>query len=134
MTTPNNTILTALNNILLNADLGYAIAWPGIPFTPPANEFWLEVRYLPNEGIQAGLANNATTVEQGIYQVSALGRTGVGAGKGMINTSVVASEVQALFQKGLSIIGLIRVSRSYQMSPIIEDDKIEIPVTIEYSR
>mgnify|MGYP006172880597 CR=1 FL=1 len=134
MTTPNNTILTALNTILLNADLGYAIAWPGLDFTPPANDFWLEINYLPNAGIQAGLSNNATTIEQGIYQVTACGRPGVGAGKGLINTQFVATQVQDLFQKGLLISGLIRISRSYQMSHDIEGDKIMVPVTVEYSR
>lgn len=133
--TPNSTIYTSFCTALEAANLGYAIAYPGLDFTPPTGAFWLEVNYLPNDGIQDGLSNNSTTIEQGIFQVNAMGRKGSGAGRGMIPTQRVAEELQAAFPKGTLISGLVRVSRTpYQMSPIQEGDKIMVPVTIPYTR
>ncbi len=133
--TPNSTIYTAFCTALEAAALGYSIAYPGLDFTPPDGAHWLEVNYLPNEGIQDGLSNSATTIEQGIFQVNAMGRKGAGAGRGVISTQSVAEELQAAFPRGTLISGLVRVSRTpYQMSPIQQDDKIVVPVTIPYTR
>jgi hypothetical protein len=134
--TTNNQILMACDQILIDADLGYPIAFHGIPFTPPAAGVWLQVTYLPNEGIQQGIGNSATVIEQGIYQVMACRRivdatiTG-----GVTPLQAALSLVATEYPKGKIITGLVRVQRTpYQSSLIEDEDRMMIPLTIQYSR
>jgi hypothetical protein len=135
--TTNNTILMACDQILIDAELGYPIAFHGIPFSPPpATGVWLQVTYLPNEGIQQGIGNDATVIEQGIYQVMACRRivdatiTG-----GVTPLQSALALVAAEYPKGKIITGLVRVQRSpYQSSLIEDEDRMMIPLTIQYSR
>ena len=130
MTPTNTQIQSALYDILIAANLGYPIAYPGIDFTPPASGVWLEVTLFPNEGIDSGLGYSSTTIPQGIFQVSAVDRPG----NGVFPVTNAAQEVQSAFPKGTTIAESVRVQRSpYQMDPIFEGDRLYIPVTIPYS-
>jgi hypothetical protein len=134
--TPNNTILMACDQILIDAALGYPIAFHGIPFTPPTSGVWLQVTYQPNEGIQQGIGNDADTIEQGIYQVMACRRivdatiTG-----GVTPLQSALALVAAEYPKCKIITGLVRVQRTpYESSLFEEDDRMMIPLRIQYSR
>jgi len=127
--TANSAIETALNQILEAAALGYPVAWPGIDFTPPANGEWLEVIYLPNQGVDDRLADDGYVSPQGIYQVTVASRP-----QSEIKLREAAEAVQAVFPKGTRISGNIRVgSHPYTSSARIEDDRMRLPVTVEYS-
>jgi hypothetical protein len=134
--TTNNQILMACDQILIDAALGYPIAFHGIPFTPPASGVWLQVMIMPNEGIQQGIGNSATVIEQGIYQVMACRRRVDGTiTGGLTPIQAAAEQVQAAFPRGKIISGLVRVQRApYQSSIIEDDDRMMIPVTVPYSR
>ena len=130
MTPTNQQIQKALNDLLIAASLGYDIAWPGLNFTPPESGVWLEVTFLPNRGIDDGLANDSDVVPQGIYQVMAVARPGTG----LFPVTNAAQSVIDSLPKGTNIAGLVRVHRHpYQGSAIKEGDRVMIPVTIEYS-
>lgn len=133
MTPTNNTIYTALITILDNAALGYPVSYPGYTRTPPSTGVWLEVSFMPNRGIDDGLANNSDVAPQGIFQVMTVSRPG----DGIERTGGVQDAAQAVisaFPKGIKVSGLVRVNRHpYQGSTMKEDDRLMIPVTIEYS-
>ena len=130
MTPTNQQIQKALNDLLISASLGYDIAWPGLNFTPPESGVWLEVTFLPNRGIDDGLANDSDVVPQGIYQVMAVTRPG----NGLFPVTNAAQSVIDALPKGTNISGLVRVHRHpYQGSAIKDSDRVMIPVTIEYS-
>lgn len=125
----NNQIQTAFYDALGNAGLGYEIAYPGVDFTPPDSGEWLEVRFLPNEGVDNGLGYSDSYVPQGIFQVSAATRPG----NGVIQIGKVADDVAAVFPKGAGV-GPVRVWRHpYQQQFVTMDDRVMIPVTVEYS-
>ena len=129
--TPNNTtIARALFSQLTAASLGYPIAWPGTDFAPPATGIWLEPMFIPNTGIDNGLAATDTTIPQGIFQVGVFDRPG----RGVLAVNRAADDVKAAFLKNATITGLVRVQRnpwSFEIQP--EDDRLSVIVTIPYT-
>jgi hypothetical protein len=159
MTPSNSTIQTALNDILIAASLGYDIAWPGLPFTPPDTGEWLEVTFLPNRGVDDRLANDGHVSPQGIYQIVCVSRP-----QSELKLRAVAEQVMAAFPKGKEILfsseignegatlELDFVNQFYFLEPVFtfrshvrvgshpytgtlrsEADRMSIAVTIEYS-
>lgn len=123
------TTRTAFMQAIQAANLGYPIAWPGVNFTPPATGIWLEVSLFENDPLQPGLANDAPISERGILQVTACNRPGTG----FVTLASAASAVIAAFPKGKRIEGSVKVNRTpYRMGDITDDDKLMIPVRIEY--
>jgi hypothetical protein len=129
VTPSNSTIQTALNDILIAASLGYDIAWPGLPFTPPTSGAWLEVTFLPNRGVDDRLANDGHVSPQGIYQIVCVSRP-----QSELKLRSVAEQVMAAFPKGTPISGNVRVgSHPYTGTLRSDADRMSIAVTIEYS-
>ena len=130
MTPTNTTIATALFSQLTDASLGYPIAWPGTDFTPPATGIWLEPMFIPNTGIDNGLAATDTTIPQGIFQVGVFDRPG----RGVLAVNRAADDVKAAFLKNATITGLVRVQRhpwSFEIQP--DGDRLSVIVTIPYT-
>jgi len=120
-----------LNGALARMD-GYAtslpIAWPGIKFTPPQSGMWFEVRYFPNEPNHFPWDDDGKQTYIGFLQVSVFGRPN----EGIVSLTEEAEGIKARFPKGTAF-GPVRVSRTpYLLSPIEEDNSIQIPVTIPY--
>ena len=157
--TTNSAIQKACNDILIAANLGYPISWPGINFTPPTSGYWLVVTHLPNRGVDDRLANDSHVSPQGIYQVTVNSRP-----TSEINLREVAEQVQQVFRKGTAVVFTdeiandgatleldfateyyfyspiytestrIRVTRHpYTTSAMYVDDHMELAVTVEYS-
>ena len=130
MTPTNTQISTALFSQLTAASLGYPIAWPGTDFTPPASGIWLEPMFIPNTGIDNGLAATDTTIPQGIFQVGVFDRPG----RGVLAVNRAADDVKAAFLKNATITGLVRVQRhpwSFEIQP--DADRLSVIVTIPYT-
>lgn len=126
----NNTIKQAFMQILNDADLGYPITWPAVKFTPPSSGIWLETAYAPNADLDNGLGYSDGTIARGFFQVTVYDRPN----NGSINIGVVAEQLQALFAKGTLLTAMVRVvKRPVIMSMDAEDDRISIPVSVEYS-
>ena len=130
MTPTNRQIAQALFSTLQAGALGYPIAWPGFDFAPPASGPWLEVQFMPNQGIDNGLAPTDVTVPQGIFQVNVFARPG----DGIIGMNAIADDVKALYPKNATITGFIRVQRRpYSMEIEGDPDRMMVMVTIPYS-
>jgi len=130
VTPTNNQIYMAAITLLNNAALGYPISWPGFNFTPPSSGVWLEVSFFPNEGIDNGLAYSDTVVPRGIFQVACVDRPG----RGTASIHAAADQIRALYAKGTSLIGSVRVIREpYDMELETEDDRLMVVVSVEYS-
>lgn len=126
----NTAILEAFLTAVSGAALGYPIGWPGLTFNPPATGIWLEVSHMPNEGVQDGVSNDADVVPQGMFQIIAATRPGSGA----LGITGVADTIVAAFPKGTVLADPVRITRApYQSPRVDEEDRIYIPVTIQYS-
>lgn len=126
----NNTIQQALVTILNNASFGYPVAWPSVNFTPPATGVWLETAFSPSADLDEGLSYSDDTIPRGFFQVTVYDRPN----RGVFVSVGVAESVQSLFAKGTVISGNIRVVRKPDIMSMIEvDDRIGIPVSVEYS-
>ena len=125
----NKDIIQAFFSTLSSANLGYPIAWPNVDFTPPPIGYWLEVSHFPNSGIDVSLSAQQV-IRQGIFQVSVMGRQNTG----VLGMADVCDEVAAVFPK-LTTLSTARVSKMpYAISAVaIDNGKIELPLTIEYS-
>lgn len=107
----------------------YQISYEGYSFTPPSAGVWLEVKHMPNNGIDQSI-NGSGVLAQGMFQVNVVNRKE----QGIISLQNVAELVQVAFTKGSIITGLCRISRApYQSSPLTLDDRLIIGVTIPYS-
>jgi hypothetical protein len=131
MTPTNTQIAKELFRKLNEAALGYPVGWPGDDdFTPPATGIWLEPMFIPNTGIDNGLAATDTTIPQGIFQVGVFDRPG----RGVLAVNRAADDVKAAFLKNATITGLVRVQRhpwSFEIQP--DADRLSVIVTIPYT-
>lgn len=130
MTPTNNQIYTAAITLLNSAALGYPVSYPGYNFTPPSSGVWLEVEFFPNTGLDNGLRYADKVVPQGIYQVACVNRPGAG----LDAIHAAADKVRALYAKGTTLTGRVRVIREpYDMELETMDDRLMVVVTVEYS-
>ena len=123
------TIRTELMKLVQAAGFTQPIAWPGVNFTPPSSGAWLQVSLFENEPLQPGTANTAAVGLRGTLQISACGRPGTG----FAALDTLADSVIAEFAKGTPVLSASRVIRTpYKLGDITADDKLMIPVRIEY--
>lgn len=130
MTPTNRQIYMAAITILDNSALTYPVAYPGFNFTPPSEGVWLEVLFRPNEGIADGIADTDSVVPQGIFQVNCVARPGAG----IAAIQAAADKVAALYAKGTTLSGKVRISRqpySTELAPM--NDRMMVFVTVQYS-
>lgn len=114
----------------LLSPLGYPIAWPGVNFTPPDSGYWLQVTLFQNEGQQPGLPNDSEYMPEGIIQVEAFGRPGVG----YVGLDAVAEEVIDAMPAGSTLEGNLRILRKpYRTGePLEQGDRTGIAVSARY--
>lgn len=125
----NSDITKAFFDLIIAANLGIPVSFEGIKFEQPASGQWLELSILPNDGIDQSLAGN-NVLAQGIFQVNVCDRPNTG----LIPLQQLSETVAALFNKNTLVSGLVRVARKpYTSSALSLDDKLVIPLTIEYS-
>lgn len=107
----------------------FQVSYEGYSFTPPASGVWLEVKHLPNDGVDQSISGSSV-IAQGMFQINVVNRKE----NGISAMQTVAELVQVAFPKASNITGLCRVSRApYQSTPLTMDDRIIIGVTIPYS-
>lgn len=127
--TTNTEITQAFFTIISGAALGYPIAYPSIKFTPPDGGNWLELSFMPNNGIDQGLSSPAQ-IKQGLLQVNICGKPNCG----LIPLQTISDTVAALFQKNTVLSGFVRISKTPYTTDIISlDDRQILPLTIMYS-
>jgi hypothetical protein len=115
---------------LESLNLNIPIAYPAVKFTPPETGIWLEAKVLRNTGIDNGLSVVSTKVEQGIVQLNACTRPNAG----IITLTNFANGLIAQIPKGLNIGDVKVIKQPYLMQPIYIDDRVILPITIEYSQ
>ena len=126
----NETIYTALITILNDAALSYPIAYPGFDFNPPTGEAWLEVDFMPDQGIDEGLNNTAFIVKQGLFQITAYDRPN----NGIARLQQVTQQIKDLYTRGTILVDHVRITPApYDMGVMRMDDKLMSVVTIAYS-
>lgn len=111
------------------------IAQPGIAFTAPVDgqgkpKPYLRADFIPNRTDNLGLANDAKAKHQGLLQVMVVYPSGVG----VVKPTDIGGAVQTHFAKGTKLYGSGVKVKVYQKpsvgAPMIETDKIYVPVTI----
>ncbi|MHC1549396.1 phage tail terminator-like protein [Phyllobacterium sp. K27] len=115
------------------------IAQPGIPFTAPTETSgpnigkpkpYLRADFIPNRTDNLGLANDAKARHQGLLQVMVVYPPGVG----VVKPTDIGGSIAAHFAKGTIMYGSGVKLKVYQKpnvgAPMIETDKIYVPVTI----
>lgn len=106
------------------------IAWPEVNFTPPVSGKYLRIDLFTNAPFWQGVTNGR--MDQGLLQVTVVWPRG----QGIIKASEVAALVMEHFAKGLVLIGSgvrVKINREpWAASPITEDDKTSIPVTVSW--
>lgn len=129
--TTNTDIMTSLFGTIANSAISQPKAWPGADFTPPASGEWLEVYYQPNDPQQPGIANDASILPRGIFRVLCMTRPSPTAAFG---TQALAEQVAALYPKGATVSGNVRISRHpYTSTSQFAPDRMGVSVIIEYS-
>lgn len=107
------------------------VAYPGLPFPPPTGPY-LRADFIPNRTDNLGLANDASARHQGILQIMAI----YPVGQGVVKATNAGGLVAAHFGKGTILYGSGVKVKIYQKpsvgAPMIEPDKISLPVTILY--
>jgi hypothetical protein len=109
------------------------IAWPGEPFKPPAKGPYLEAQWFPNGARAPFVDYAATTVHQGILQVSVCAPAGRGA---LADATRLADDVADHFAEG-TVAEHEGVSVRIDDPPsiaaaLIGDGWIKVPVSVRY--
>ncbi|MET3648031.1 phage tail terminator-like protein [Phyllobacterium ifriqiyense] len=115
------------------------VAQPGIPFIAPIETSgpnsgkpkpYLRADFIPNRTENLGIADDAKARHQGILQVMVVHPSGIGA----VKPTDIGGAVAAHFAKGTKLYGSGVKVKVYQKpsvgAPMIETDKIYVPVTI----
>lgn len=126
----NNDIANAFKAILSTfaSTNSLAVAWPGVQFTPPEDDSWLEMAWFPNETLNLTLGNDGSQY-RGFGQVSCCCRPGSGDGVAL----ALADSVIDAFPKG-TVLGIAKVeSKPWASTVLTSPDRISVPVTVRYS-
>jgi len=104
-------------------------AWPlARSFSPPETGPWAEVRMLPSDTINRGMADDGPRVHLGIFAVMVYVRPGAGLGPALAQAKIIMDK----FAKG-TMLGMARVESPPSMSGAIDSgDKVGIPIRIPY--
>ena len=129
-------ILAALLDHLATLDLSpaLAIAQPGVGFPPTGQvkpDNYLAVSFLPNRTRQVTLGDDPQQ-KRGLLQVSVYWK----AGAGLIKPLDVSGRVIDHFNNKTLFASDVKITISaepWASSPIQEDDRVQIPVTIPYT-
>ena len=125
----NTEIISSFFAALDAANLGYPISYPSITFQTPSTGNWLEVSFMPNEGIDQGI-KSPTVVKQGLFQINVCGKPDGGS----IPLYTISEQVAAVFPKNTVITGNVRISKTPYNTDIISlDDRQLLPLTMMYS-
>jgi hypothetical protein len=109
-------------------DPALPVAYPDVPFTPPADGKYLEVSIFYNRPAWEGLA--AGRMDQGLVQVTVVGPKG----QGIPALMRLASGVIDHFPKGLALTNGVKISRQpYAASPLLDAADTRVPVTIGWT-
>lgn len=127
------TLLDHLNTLVFTPAL--PIAEPGITFPAvgdPMPDNYLAVFYLPNQTRQVTIGDDPQQ-KRGLLQVSVFWEAGVG----LVKPFDVAGAIVNHFKNRVLVTGNGTAITIYQepwaASPIQEDDRVQIPVTVPYS-
>lgn len=122
-------LLTHLGTLVLTPAL--PVAMPNVDFKPSAGTY-LEATFLPNSTVNMFRGSTDPNMHQGILQVAVVYK----AADGVVKPVDIAGQVVNHFPKGLKITGqgiTIRIDeRPSITSPIRDDDRLRIPVSVRY--
>ena len=108
------------------------VAWPNVAFTPPANQRYLRVQFVPNTTNRALIDSDGPHQHLGLLQVSVYWTKG----QGETSPRDIAGDLAAHFPCDLKLhsAGLtVRITKKPDVRDlIVEDAAIQIPVMIEY--
>ncbi|RAI34528.1 phage tail terminator-like protein [Rhodoplanes serenus] len=132
MAYPETTIAEALfDRLRTMPGLVLPIAWPAVPFAPPAGQPYLRVYHLPGQPEQVDLSYRYIR-RGGVLQVSVCWPIGAG----ITAPREVAGAIAERFALGTVIerdVYRIRISRPPRIAgELIEDVVVQVPVTVQY--
>ena len=122
--------MAALFGRIATLPLGLPIAWPNVKFTPPATGRYLRVQFVPNVVNRRLIGSNDPHQYLGLLQVSVYDRINVGETWGRRTAGRVADHFPADLRLGA--IGVRITERPTVADMITEDDRVQIPVMIEW--
>mgnify|MGYP003592277724 CR=1 FL=1 len=120
-------IRTALDTKL--AALGaITVAWPGVPFTPPASGVWYKPAILPG-GVDVAGGVGGSVHQNGDFQVSVFAP----AGTGTTALHAAADALVAHFDRVLLASGFLHCGVP-EIGPLLQEaDWLQLPVTVPYT-
>lgn len=98
-----------------------------VSFTPPDEGEWFEVRTFWNGNENYAWDDDIPAIKQGFFKVGAVSRSG-----GLPEAQALADLVVAEFAKGTTFGGARVEKEPEQSSPLQEDDRLTVPVTIRW--
>lgn len=108
----------------------YEIAYPNVPFDPPAGTY-LEARILTNNTVNMFMADSDPDMFQGILQITVVAPNG----EGIVSASDIAGEIAGDL-KAAQITGqglTIKIEDRPSIAPSMQEaDRIRIPVSARY--
>lgn len=110
----------------------HTIAWPNVPFTPPGNQRYLRVQFVPNVANRLLISSDGPHQHLGLLQVSVYDTKGQGESR----AREIAGLVAAHFSTDLKLHNApvtVRITKRPDVADlIVEDAAIQIPVMIAW--
>jgi Bacteriophage related domain of unknown function len=129
--TVENEILTALNTHLNTMPNAWPRSFANVNFTPPVDGKYIRVSFQPNDTETYGL-NGGPYRYVGLYQVSAIIKSGVGETLAIDQASLIARRFDYLSEITTPS-GTVRVTQRPSVRAGVQGlNNYEIPVTIRY--
>lgn len=128
--TVESLILDALMARVNGIGIGYPVAWPNVDYTPPADQKYLAVAFLPNRNQRVAITTTTPHRRGGLLQVSVYWPRG----KGIAAPLDIAGKVAEHFPADLILAAggvTIRVTQAPDVAGLLhEDQAVQVPVSI----
>jgi hypothetical protein len=108
------------------------IAWPNLTFTPPANQRYLRVQYVPNVANRVMIGSDDPHQHLGLLQLSVYGKKNNGEAAVRADAAAVAAHFPCDL-KLYSGAAAVRITKRPDVRDlIVEDAAVQIPVIIAW--
>jgi hypothetical protein len=109
-----------------------SIAWPNVTFTPPANQRYLRVQFVPNVANRLLIDSEGPHQHLGLLQLSIYGKKNTGEAAVRAEAAAVAAHFPCDLKLYSGAVGVRITKRPDVRDLIFEDAAVQIPVMIAW--
>ena len=123
-------LFTRVSSLVLNPVM--PVAWPNLAYTPPANQRYLRVQFVPNVANRVMIGSDDPHQHLGLLQLSVYGKKNNGEAAVRADAAAVAAHFPCDLKLYSGAVCVRITKRPDVRDLIVEDAAVQIPVMIDW--